>query len=192
MYTCFIYTLSAGSGIEGAVPVFARPVDEQLPVPPTRRASLAVKKTADPEAMARNVEELMSMDCSEVCHTELLSHTHHAHTHTHVHTRAHIHTHTHTHYAHTHHAHTHTNTMHAHKHTHTHIQILQLLDAMNMTRYKTVFEEEGVDGEILAECDEEVLQAELQVTSKIHRSKLMGVIKGHQSAVYIVTNSDYY
>ena len=63
---------------------------------------------------------------------------------------------------------------------------------MNMSQYKPIFENENVDGEILAECDEEVLQAELQVSSKIHRTKLMGVINGHQSAIYIVTNSDYY
>ena len=48
---------------------------------------------------------------------------------------------------------------------------------MGLEQYQESFQAEEVDGAILAECDEHVLQHELGVTSKIHQIRLMKVIK---------------
>ncbi len=58
------------------------------------------------------------------------------------------------------------------------MQIEQLLEALQLSEYKKVFIEEMVNGEILAECDEEVLALDLGIKNKTHLSKLMAVIKG--------------
>ncbi|KAL5506546.1 hypothetical protein EMCRGX_G008208 [Ephydatia muelleri] len=56
-------------------------------------------------------------------------------------------------------------------------QVLALLKSMGLEQYQESFQAEEVDGAILAECDEHVLQHELGVTSKIHQIRLMKVIK---------------
>lgn len=62
------------------------------------------------------------------------------------------------------------------------LQILSLLEAMDLGQYREVFHREHVTGEILVECTEEVLQNELEITSKIHRIRLMKIISGQHSA----------
>ena len=57
-------------------------------------------------------------------------------------------------------------------------QVLQLLDCMGLAAYKGKFSEEQVSGEILAECDEQVLQNDLGIGSKLHRMRLLKVISG--------------
>ena len=57
-----------------------------------------------------------------------------------------------------------------------------MLEAMKIGQYKDTFLAEQISGEILAECDEEVLQHELGMSSKIHRIRLMKVITGQHSA----------
>ena len=57
-----------------------------------------------------------------------------------------------------------------------------MLEAMKLGQYKEGFLAEEISGEILVECDEEVLQHELGMSSKIHRIKLMKVITGQHSA----------
>ena len=61
------------------------------------------------------------------------------------------------------------------------VQVLNLLDHLNLSQYKDRFRQEMVDGEILSEIDESVLQQELGMTSKIHcRLRLMKYIESHR------------
>lgn len=60
-----------------------------------------------------------------------------------------------------------------------------------MSQYQKVFLTEQVDGEILCECDDEVLRTELSVTNSIHRKKLMSIVNGSQSSVCVIQNSVY-
>lgn len=60
-----------------------------------------------------------------------------------------------------------------------------------MRKYQEEFARESIDGMILAECDELVLQHELGVSSKQDRMKLMRIISGHQSVLSILKGSVY-
>ena len=62
-----------------------------------------------------------------------------------------------------------------------------LLDNMNLGQYKQHFFSEGIDGEILAECDEHVLLYELHISSELHRAQLMNIIQGKQSVALILS-----
>lgn len=70
--------------------------------------------------------------------------------------------------------------------------MLHLLEVMKLTQYKQLFEEESIDGEILAECDEELLEQELHITNKLHRSRLLKVITGRHSVSNIQHGLDPY
>ena len=50
-----------------------------------------------------------------------------------------------------------------------------------MSQYKEVFIEENISGALLKEVDEEILEKDLKVTSKLHRLKLLRVINGKES-----------
>jgi len=63
---------------------------------------------------------------------------------------------------------------------------------MDMRKYQKKFARESVDGAILSECDESTLLQELEVTSKLHRIKLLKVISGHYSALHILEGDDAY
>ena len=68
-----------------------------------------------------------------------------------------------------------------------HLQIQQMLDALQLSQYKEAFEREQVDGEVLLELDDEMLQHELGVNFKIHRLRLMKIISGSNSAENLVS-----
>jgi len=69
---------------------------------------------------------------------------------------------------------------------------LNLLEAMDLGRYCEEFQREHITGEILAECNEEVLQQELGMVSKIHRIRLMKIISGqHTARSYLRTWNPY-
>ncbi len=70
------------------------------------------------------------------------------------------------------------------------LQILTLLEAMNLAQYQDNFVKEQVDGEILADCDEGMLEVDLHITSAIHRNRLMKIITGKHSAQYFTTTSE--
>ena len=70
--------------------------------------------------------------------------------------------------------------------------MLTLLEALGQKQYHDTFKEEKVSGEILSECDEEVLTNDLGIKSKLHRIKLMKVISGHHSAKRIMAGEDPY
>ena len=58
------------------------------------------------------------------------------------------------------------------------MQVLTLLDLMGLRTYQDKFVQEQVNGEILADCDEEVLKTDLGVSSKLHRMRILKVISG--------------
>ena len=63
-------------------------------------------------------------------------------------------------------------------------QILALLDAMKLSQYKAIFVEECIDGEVFAECDENILEKELGVINRLHRTRFMMLISGKHSINY--------
>ena len=56
---------------------------------------------------------------------------------------------------------------------------------MNLTKYLKPFCDEEINGQLLSECDEQILQHELGVSSAVHRAKLMKIITGSQSVLDI-------
>lgn len=62
-----------------------------------------------------------------------------------------------------------------------------LLENLKLCQYKQSFLVEQIDGEILAECDEEILLYELNVSSEMHRNQLMNIITGKQSVALILS-----
>ena len=68
-------------------------------------------------------------------------------------------------------------------------QVQELLEVMGMKQYQEVFKIEQVNGEILTECDDELLASDLGVSSKLHRMRLMKVITGRHSARSILAVS---
>lgn len=63
------------------------------------------------------------------------------------------------------------------------LQILELLDKMNLSQYKDIFEIECITGEILVECDENVFEKELCITNRLHIIRLMKLVKGQISVM---------
>ena len=60
---------------------------------------------------------------------------------------------------------------------------------MGLKQYKEKFQEESINGEILVECNSELLRQELKVTSQIHRLRLLKIINGEHSAQKILQGS---
>ena len=52
---------------------------------------------------------------------------------------------------------------------------------MGLSRYAQNFKEEQIDGQILFELDDEILEEELGMSKKLHRLRLMMIITGRQS-----------
>lgn len=51
---------------------------------------------------------------------------------------------------------------------------------MGLEKYKKKFMEEKVDGFLLLELDEYVLENELEMSTKLHRIRMMAIINGRQ------------
>ena len=68
-----------------------------------------------------------------------------------------------------------------------HLQIQQMLDALQLPQYKEAFAREQMDGEVLLEVDDLVLQHELGINFKIHRVRLLKLISGAHSAEKLVS-----
>ena len=49
-----------------------------------------------------------------------------------------------------------------------------------MKQYTAKFQEELINGEVLAELDEEMMMGDLGISSKLHRMRLMKVWKGRE------------
>jgi hypothetical protein len=64
---------------------------------------------------------------------------------------------------------------------------------MNLDQYHEQFMREQVDGEILAECNEVMLETDLNIQSGIHRTRLLKVITGRHSALsFLQEGADFY
>ena len=59
--------------------------------------------------------------------------------------------------------------------------MIDLLEILRLTKYKDAFICEEISGALLQDLDEEILETELGITSKLHRLKLLRVIDGRQS-----------
>ena len=70
----------------------------------------------------------------------------------------------------------------------TRLQVLPILDALGLQEHKQTFKRERITGELLAECDTEILTSELQISSKLHRMKLVGLIRGSPQTWNLVLN----
>ena len=60
-------------------------------------------------------------------------------------------------------------------------QVLKLLDSMDMSQYRQVFQREQVSGAVLCMVDDQMLREDLMVSSKIHRVRLLKVVTGQVS-----------
>ena len=58
--------------------------------------------------------------------------------------------------------------------------MIDLLEILRLTKYKDAFIREEISGALLQDLDEEILETELGITSKLHRLKLLRVIDGRQ------------
>ena len=64
--------------------------------------------------------------------------------------------------------------------------VLQLLDAMNLSVYKDAFEQEQIDGERMA-CLSGDMLSELGVSKSLHRMRLMKIVSGQTSAISFIS-----
>ena len=65
--------------------------------------------------------------------------------------------------------------------------MVELLHALKISRYAEEFTKEDISGWVLVNCTEDLLEKELNVTSALHRMKLMQVIRGKTSAKALTT-----
>ena len=58
---------------------------------------------------------------------------------------------------------------------------------MNLGQYKETVAKECIDGEILSQLDEQSLESDLGISSRVHRIRLMQIITGSRSAEDLLT-----
>lgn len=68
------------------------------------------------------------------------------------------------------------------------MQVAELLRVMHLSQYCERFISEHITGEILAECDENMLSKDLGVFSRVHCKQLLQVISGRASATALLAN----
>ena len=71
-------------------------------------------------------------------------------------------------------------------------QISDLLTSMGLEQYVETFARERIDGALLLELDDNMLQKDLNVHVSLHRIRLQKVISGKQSASNILQGQDPY
>lgn len=59
--------------------------------------------------------------------------------------------------------------------------MLSVLDKIKLSQYKENFEREGINGCLFLDLDEDILENELDVKSKIHRIRILRLVTGKQS-----------
>ena len=72
------------------------------------------------------------------------------------------------------------------------LQVLRLLEIMGLEQYYNTFQVQQINGDILSECDEDILKNELQIASRLHRMRLLRVIGGQYSVLDIMSGTDGY
>ena len=63
-----------------------------------------------------------------------------------------------------------------------------MLDKLGLGQYKDTFRNEAINGTIFIDLDEEIIENELKVKSKIHRIKIMRLVTGKQSVTDLLRN----
>ena len=58
------------------------------------------------------------------------------------------------------------------------LQVIELLDAMELSQYREVFEKEQICGAVFAAIDDSLLDLVLGVASELHRNRIMDVVSG--------------
>jgi len=62
---------------------------------------------------------------------------------------------------------------------------------MELSQYKDAFQKEQITGDILLECDNQILEVELKISSRLHRLRLMQVIDGKAPVMQLLHDSRY-
>lgn len=62
---------------------------------------------------------------------------------------------------------------------------------MELSQYKDAFHKEQITGDILLECDNQILEVELKISSRLHRLRLMQVIDGKAPVMQLLHDSRY-
>jgi len=63
---------------------------------------------------------------------------------------------------------------------------------MGMEEYRETFVKQQINGDILADCDDDILKNELRITSRLHRMRWMRIISGQYSVEEIISSKDGY
>lgn len=63
---------------------------------------------------------------------------------------------------------------------------------MNLEQYIDTFRLQHINGDILSDCDDDILTNELQINSRLHRLRLMRIISGQYSVLEIMSGHDGY
>ena len=72
------------------------------------------------------------------------------------------------------------------------MKVMNLLDVMGMEKYKDTFTREHINGELLLECDNAILEQDLGISVRLHRIRLMKIISGQHSAQALLKGEDPY
>ena len=62
---------------------------------------------------------------------------------------------------------------------------------MELSQYKEAFLKEQISGDILLQCDNQILEVELKISSRLHRLRLMQVIDGKAPVQQFLHDSRY-
>ena len=68
-------------------------------------------------------------------------------------------------------------------------QVEELLSKLSLDKHRESFKRERIDGSILIELDDEILEKELGMDSKIHRIKLLRVLNGRRAVTALYENT---
>ena len=63
---------------------------------------------------------------------------------------------------------------------------------MGMEQYRETFRKQQINGDILTDCDDDILRNELKITSRLHRIRLLRIISGQYSVQKIMSGDDGY
>lgn len=74
--------------------------------------------------------------------------------------------------------------------THVYFQVVRLFQAVGVENLEQV-RKESIEGSILVELNEDVLQKELGIRKHIHRIKLMKIIDGSVPVTHYIKLEDY-
>ena len=72
------------------------------------------------------------------------------------------------------------------------LQLIRLLEAMGLEKYSETFRQQQINGDLLSDCDDELLKNELTILSRLHRMRLLRVISGQYSVMDIMAGRDGY